>query len=95
MVKETENLERQERAWVDSVLLLAENKKSIRELRYKVVANIKNQFCSVERVIHCMSYVKDLLPWDYNYYLSLRQNPFDLMAQNSFHGILGEVLHFG
>lgn len=27
MVKETENLERQERAWVDSVLLLAEKKK--------------------------------------------------------------------
>lgn len=69
MVKETENLELNRKgAWVDSVLLLAGKKKD-QGITYKVVANIKISFVSVERVIHCMSYVKDLVPRDYNYCL--------------------------
>ena len=60
IVKETQNLHRQERAWDDSVLLQGKEEKKVKKKKKErkgkkkvvsqVVANLRNPFCSVVRV---------------------------------------------
>lgn len=69
MVKKTENLHQQERAWDDSVLLQGKEKETGKKKREKekhqeavsqVVANLRNPFCFFIRLTPCHELAKGL-----------------------------------